>query len=53
MELDTSVIANNNSSSSSSSSGEDYNKLKALERQLEFISIQEEYLKDEMRNLNR
>ena len=37
----------------SSSSGEDYNKLKALERQLEFISIQEEYLKDEMRNLNR
>jgi len=37
----------------SSSSGEDYDKLKALERQLEFITIQEEYLKDEMRNLNR
>jgi len=35
------------------SSNEDYDQLKALERQLEFISIQEEYLKDEMRNLNR
>jgi 26S proteasome regulatory subunit T3 len=30
-----------------------YREMKALERQLEFVSLQEEYLKDEMRHLQR
>jgi len=30
-----------------------YRDMKALERQLEFINLQEEYLKDEMRHLQR
>lgn len=38
-----------------SSSDEDdlYGRLKSLERQLEFIDIQEEYVKDEQKNLKR
>ena len=30
-----------------------YTQLKALQRQEEFLDIQEEYIKDEMRNLKR
>jgi len=30
-----------------------YQEMKSLERQLEFVELQEEYLKDEMRNLQR
>ena len=30
-----------------------YAKMKALQRQLEFLEIQEEYIKDEMQNLKR
>lgn len=39
----------------SSSDGEDdlYARLKSLQRQLEFIEIQEEYVKDELKNLRR
>lgn len=34
--------------------GEDlYGRRKTLERELEFVEIQEEYVKDELRNLNR
>ncbi|KAK4363696.1 hypothetical protein RND71_018937 [Anisodus tanguticus] len=40
---------------SSSDGGEDdlYARLKSLQRQLEFIEIQEEYVKDELKNLRR
>ena len=30
-----------------------YSKMKQLQRQLEFLDIQEEYIKDEMQNLKR
>lgn len=30
-----------------------FNRMKSLQRQLEFLSIQEEYIKDEMKNLKR
>ena len=30
-----------------------YHTMKSLEKQLEFVSLQEEYLKDEMRHLQR
>ena len=30
-----------------------YTRLKQLQRQLEFVDIQEEYIKDEMKNLKR
>jgi len=39
--------------SSSSSEANLYKDVKALERQLEFVELQEEYLKDEMRHLQR
>lgn len=50
------VISAENSSSPSSSSAADgdlYTQLKALERQLEFLNIQEEYIRDETKNLKR
>ncbi|KAK3149902.1 hypothetical protein QOZ80_3AG0224470 [Eleusine coracana subsp. coracana] len=42
------------SATSAAVDGDDlYGLFKSLERQLEFIEIQEEYVKDELRNLNR
>ena len=33
--------------------GDPYHKLKGLQQQLEFMSIKEDYIKDEMKNLKR
>lgn len=41
------------SSSVASSEDDLYSLLKSLERQIEFIDIQEEYVKDELKNLKR
>jgi 26S proteasome regulatory subunit T3 len=41
------------SPSSSTSRDDLYQQMKSLERQLEFVDLQEEYLKDEMRHLQR
>src|SRR5210317_306602 len=41
------------STSSTSASTDLYQEMKGLERQLEFVELQEEYLKDEMRHLQR
>jgi len=53
--LPSSSLSSTPSSSSSSSVTEQdlYSKLKALQREEEFLDIQEEYIKDEMRNLKR
>eukprot|EP00957_Ditylum_brightwellii_P086725 6598674-Ditylum_brightwellii.AAC.1 len=37
----------------SSSKADLYHNMKGLERQLEFVELQEEYLKDKMRHLQR
>lgn len=46
-------VGTTNSTSGLNESGDLYTQLKALERQLEFLTIQEEYIKDETRNLKR
>ena len=35
------------------SGSDQYSRMKTLQRQLEFLEIQEEYIKDEMQNLKR
>ena len=51
--LPSSSLSSIPSSSSSSGTEDLYSKLKALQREEEFLDIQEEYIKDEMRNLKR
>eukprot|EP00814_Leptocylindrus_danicus_P010702 CAMPEP_0116042004 /NCGR_PEP_ID=MMETSP0321-20121206/25427_1 /TAXON_ID=163516 /ORGANISM="Leptocylindrus danicus var. danicus, Strain B650" /LENGTH=418 /DNA_ID=CAMNT_0003522389 /DNA_START=126 /DNA_END=1382 /DNA_ORIENTATION=- len=51
--MDVEEIPNPSTSTNTDASSPSYDEMKQLERQLEFIAIQEDYLKDEMRNLKR
>lgn len=51
--MDVEEIPNPSTSTNTEASSPSYDEMKQLERQLEFIAIQEDYLKDEMRNLKR
>mmetsp|Transcript_10240 Transcript_10240/g.15258 ORF Transcript_10240/g.15258 Transcript_10240/m.15258 type:complete len:419 (+) Transcript_10240:67-1323(+) len=51
--MDVEEIPIPSTSTNTEASSPSYDEMKQLERQLEFITIQEDYLKDEMRNLKR
>lgn len=50
---DTAAAAATAHKTASSASSDPYTTVKTMERQLEFLNIQEEYVKDEMKNLKR